>query len=75
MELFKAAKDEDGYQVPTHYAVVEAPTDVHAKQQKESRLLGLNIQPIWYPKDRHDLVERLVDLIADVAEKRVVFKG
>lgn len=75
MDLFKAAKDEDGYQVPTHYAVVEAPTDAQAKQQKESRLLGLNIQPIWYPNNRHDLVEKLVDLIADVAEKRVVFKG
>ena len=75
MDLFQAAKAGDGYQVPNHYAIVEAPGDVQARQQKESRLLGLNIQPIWYPNGQHDMAERLIDLIADVAEKRVAFKG
>ncbi len=75
MDLFKAAKDEGGYQVPTHYALLSAPTDPQVKQQKESRLLGLSIQPIWYSEGKHELVERVVDLISDVAEKRVVFKG
>jgi hypothetical protein len=75
MELFKAARDSDGYQVPNHYAIVEAPSDVQVKQQKETRLLDLHIQPIWYPQGDHQMVERVVDLIADVAEKRFVFKG
>lgn len=75
MDLFQAAKDGDGYQVPIHYAIVEAPAEAQAKQHKETRLLALNIQPIWYPNGQHSLVDRLVDLVADVAEKRVVFKG
>lgn len=75
MELFKAARDSDGYQVPNHYAVVEAPVDVQVKQQKETRLLDLNIQPIWYPAGEHQMVECIVDLISDVAERRFVFKG
>jgi hypothetical protein len=75
MDLFQAAKLGDGYQVPNHYAIVEASPDLQLKQQKETRLLSLNIQPIWYPNGQHAQVERLVELIADVAEKRVVFKG
>ncbi len=75
MELFKAARDSDGYQVPNHYAIVEAPVDVQVKQQKETRLLDLNIQPIWYPNGEHQMVESVIDLVADVAEKRFVFKG
>lgn len=75
MELFKSAKDGDGYQVPTHYALLPVPSDIQVKQQKETRLLSLNIQPIWYPAGQHVLVERVLDLISDVAEKRYVFKG
>lgn len=75
MELFKAARDSDGYQVPNHYAIVEAPTDAQVKQQKETRLLDLNIQPIWYPNGEYQMVESIIDLVADVAEKRFVFKG
>ena len=75
MDLFQAAKDGDGYQIPIHYAIVEAPVEAQAKQHKETRLLALNIQPIWYPYGQHSLVDRLVDLVADVAEKRVAFKG
>jgi hypothetical protein len=48
---------------------------VQVKQQKETRLLDLNIQPIWYPNGEHQMVESVIDLVADVAEKRFVFKG
>jgi hypothetical protein len=75
MDLFQAACDGNGYQVPNHYAVVPAPADLQARQQKEARLLALNIQPIWYPDGDHGLVERLVDFIGDVAEKKIVFKA
>ncbi len=75
MDLFKAAKESDAYQVPNHYAIVEQPNTAGRRQQKEAQLLELNIQPIWYPQGDHQMVERVVDLIADVAEKRFVFKG
>jgi len=75
MDLFQAANGDGGYQVPNHYAILEAPADAQARHQKEARLIALNIQPIWYPTEEHGVVERLVDLIADVAEKRVAFKG
>ena len=75
MELFKTAKEGGGYQVATHYALLSAPADPQVKQQKETRLIALNIQPIWYPDGQHELIERILDLIVDVAEKRVVFTG
>ena len=73
MELFRSAKEGDGYQVPSHYAILPAPQDVHIKRTKETSLLALNIQPLWYPDGEHDIVEKLLDLIADVSEKRFAF--
>lgn len=75
MELFKAAKESDAYQVPSHYAIVEAPETGEQQAAKEAQLLDLNIQPIWYDNGAHQMVERLVELIADVSEKRFVFKA
>ncbi len=75
LELFKKAKAQDEYQIPTHYAVLPAPADVQAKQQKATSLLDLNIQPIWYPWDQHEFVERLLELVVDVTERRVAFNG
>ncbi|WP_291991553.1 SIR2 family protein [Candidatus Accumulibacter sp. ACC003] len=75
MELFKTANAGDGYQVPIHYALLAAPVDAQAKQQKETRLLALNIHLIWYPDGQYELIERILDLIVDVADKRVVFAG
>lgn len=75
MDLFRASRAGDDYQIPNHYAILEAPADLQACQQKEARLVELSIQPIWYPHGEHGLVEQLVDLIGDVAEKRFVFKG
>lgn len=75
MDLFKVAKESDTYQVPNHYAIVEVPKDANQRPAKEAQLLELKIQPIWFPSGEFDKVERLVDLIADVAEKRFVFTG
>ena len=75
MELFKAAKESDAYQVPSHYAILEAPKTGRQRAAKEAQLLDLNIQPIWYDYGAHQMVERLVELIADVSEKRFVFKA
>ena len=49
LELFGRVKDQSEYEIPNHYAILPAPASPAAKQQKESNLLTLNIQPIWYP--------------------------
>lgn len=75
LELFEKAKQADEYAIPNHYAILPAPADAQAKQQKETRLLRLNIQPLWYPEGEHDFVERYLQLIVDVAERRISYNG
>jgi hypothetical protein len=75
LELFEQAKQEDGYAIPNHYAVLPTPEDAQIKQQKETRLLRLNVQPLWYPANEHEFVERYLQLIVDVAERRITFNS
>lgn len=75
LDLFVKAKQADEYAIPNHYAILPAPADAQAKQQKATRLLTLNIQPLWYPADEHDFVERYMQLIVDVAERRISYNG
>jgi hypothetical protein len=70
LELFKHVKNQGDYEVPIHFAILPQHEDAQEKQKKESRLLALNIYPIWYPEGHHDCVEKLVKLVIDVAEKR-----
>jgi SIR2-like protein len=71
LELFKNVKEQSEYEIPNHYAFLPAPDDLQARQQKETMLLELNIQPIWYPAGRHEFVEKLLRLVIDVADKRM----
>ncbi|MCB1599969.1 MAG: SIR2 family protein [Lysobacterales bacterium] len=75
LELFEKAKQADEYAIPNHYAILPAPADAQAKQKKETRLLKLNIQPLWYPDNEHAFVERYLQLIIDVAERRISYNG
>lgn len=75
LELFENAKRADEYAIPNHYAILPAPVDTLAKQEKATRLLRLNIQPLWYPAGEHEYVERYLQLIIDVAERRIIFNG
>lgn len=75
LELFEKAKQADEYAIPNHYAILPAPADAQAKQQKATRLLTLNIQPLWYPADEHEFVDRYLQLIVDVAERRISYNG
>lgn len=75
LELFEEARRADEYAIPNHYAILPAPANAQAKQQKETRLLTLNIQPLWYPTDEHEFVQRYLQLIVDVAERRVTYNG
>lgn len=75
LELLEQAKHADEYAIPNHYAILPAPDDAQAKQQKATRLLRLNIQPLWYSAGEHEFVERYLQLIIDVAERRINYNG
>lgn len=73
MDLFAAAIDGGGFEVPVHYAVLPAPAEDAARRQKEARLIRLNIQPLWYPAGNHTMVHQLLELAVDVIQRRVSF--
>ncbi len=75
LDLFEQAKTVDEYAIPNHYAILAEPSDPQAKQQKESRLLTLNIQPLWYPSGQHEFVEKYLQFLVDAAEKRISYGG
>jgi SIR2-like domain len=75
LELLEQAKHADEYAIPNHYAILPEPNDAQTKQQKATRLLRLNIQPLWYSAGEHDFVERYLQLIIDVAERRINYNG
>jgi hypothetical protein len=75
LELLEQARQADEYEIPGHYAVLPAPEMPQARQQKETRLLALNIQPLWYPAGEHACVERYLELIVNVVDKRVSYAG
>lgn len=75
LELFEQAKQADEYAIPNHYAVLPDVEDQQARAQKETRLLKLNIQPLWYPADQHVFVQRYLQLIVDVTEGRISYQG
>lgn len=70
-DLFRRVKQQSEYEIPNHYAFLPTPDDAQRKQQKETELLDLNIQPIWYPATKHEYVEKLLSLAIDVANKRI----
>jgi hypothetical protein len=75
LDLFRQVKDQSEYEIPNHYALLPVPDGQPAKRQKETALLDLNIQPIWYPAGQHEFVERLLQLALDVADKRISFNA
>jgi hypothetical protein len=70
LDLFKHVRNQSDYEIPIHFAILPQDDDPQETQKKESRLLALNIYPIWYPEGHHECVEKLVKLVIDVAEKR-----
>jgi hypothetical protein len=73
MDLFTAAMDAGGFEVPIHYAILPRPSDEAVRRQKEGRLVRLNIEPLWYPAGKHEAVQQLLELVVDVTQKRVTF--
>jgi len=75
LDLFRQVKQQREYEIPKHYALIPLPENQHTKQQKETTLFELNIQPVWYPNGEHEYVEKLLRLVIDVANKRISFDG
>ena len=73
LELLEQSRQADEYAIPNHYCILEAPDDAQARQHKETRLLTLNIQPLWYPAHQHEYVERYLQLVVDVIERHISY--
>ena len=72
LELFQYVHDLEHFDTPDHFAFLPDPPAASAENrvQKESRLLKLNVRPIWYPEGKHDSVQKLLNLAIDCADKR-----
>lgn len=75
LEPFKKVKDQSEYEIPNHFALLPESGSLQLKQEKETLLLGLNVQPIWYPEGQHEYIEKLLQLVIDVADKRMTLEG
>lgn len=75
LDLFKRLIQQNEYEIPNHYAFLPLPKGKQVKQKKETALMELNIQPFWYPAGQHEFVEKLLQLVIDVSEKRIAFPG
>ncbi|MCX6307347.1 MAG: SIR2 family protein, partial [Bacteroidia bacterium] len=76
LDLFKSIKDEEQFEIPEHYAIMEniEPENARLKRETENRLLKLNIRPIWYNKGDYLKIQEMLSLAIDVVEKKVEFK-
>ena len=76
LDLFKQVKSENQFEIPDHFAILEnsKPDNNEWKIDAESRLLELNIRPIWYEKDNHEQLELLIRLAIELVDKKVNFK-
>ncbi len=76
LDLFKQIKTENQFEIPDHFAILEhkATEDPNWKINTESRLLELNIRPIWYETGKHAQLEELILLALDLIDKKVNFK-
>lgn len=82
LELFKSVVDEAAFEIPDHFALLNEPNCLEERNQKEARLLQLQIRPLWYPtppdadgKPDHSLLEQILKLVIAVAGRQVVFEA
>ncbi len=75
LELFKKVISQGEYEIPNHFAILEEPKTREARHSKESKLLEHCIQPIWYPAEKHEYIEKLLRFMIDIMEKRMTYRG
>ncbi len=71
LDLFQNVCSDNHFIVPQHFALLEQPKLADITSKTESRLLQLNIQPIWYPNEHHENVLRFLELIRDASSGKV----
>lgn len=71
LDLFKTVVEQKQFDIPDHYAILPEPPTRAERTKKESRLLKLQIHPLWYPKGAHDFVEKYLSLALDYAKGRI----
>ena len=70
LDLFQSIKESNQFEIPEHFAFLPEPKS--GKREKRTRLLRLNIQPIWYPsKNHHAYLEKLLDLAIAASERKI----
>lgn len=76
LELFKSVMDQGHFEIPSHFALL-ADCEPVDKAEKVGRLLSMNITPIWYeaPEHDHSMLENLLLLAIDVANKKISLRG
>lgn len=73
MTLFREIVNEDGFNIPVHYAILPKPSDHTEYLEKEDRLVKTKIRPIWYEVENgsHVMFESLLRLLVDCSKGRV----
>ncbi len=76
LDLFQSVKAQGHFEIPSHFALLPE-SEGEDKATKMGRLLDMNIRPIWYEsKDKdHSMLEKLLLLAIDVAEKKFSLGG
>ena len=76
LELFQEVRN-DGlsrgahFEIPDHFAILPKPKGKLKQGNKESRLTGLGIRPLWYPSGKHEYVQKLLQLVIATVDRRI----
>lgn len=64
VQVFKTIKEGMGEEEETkqHFSIEQAPESLEEIAQRNAELAKLGITPIWFEKDRYDLVESILSL-------------
>lgn len=73
MRLLSTLYDDDNKL--RHFAVVESPGDREAHARRSTELANLGIRPLWYPTGRHDLIQPLLEYLADAVDDGLIARG
>lgn len=80
LHLFNSVVNEEAFEIPDHFALLNEPGTPQERALKEARLLQLRIRPLWYStpadadgKPDHSLLEQILRLAIAVARRQVIF--
>jgi hypothetical protein len=74
LKLFRHVLDSKNFDVPAHYAIVEAPADDSERKARTKHLADFGIRPIWFPNGKWSLAANLIEYLVAGLEERVAIK-